>query len=165
MIGTYFDDGTGEHGFHGGYRNPTQPNVPLGDVEDTLAVFDRLANAPQMGAGHRASLRPFLFKACVELLVEKQRYGDVVQGFAGGADPIKMEMFMLDFFDSKEKAEGREDILVVVGGVVPPGDYDELRAAGAAAIFGPGTVISKAALEILELLEINLGLTGDGIGT
>ncbi|MCH7789291.1 MAG: cobalamin-dependent protein [Acidobacteria bacterium] len=45
---------------------------------------------------------------------------------------------------------GRDDILVTVGGVIPPGDFDELRAAGAAAIFPPGTVIADAALELLD---------------
>ncbi|GAA5168792.1 MULTISPECIES: methylmalonyl-CoA mutase [Amycolatopsis] len=48
---------------------------------------------------------------------------------------------------------GREDVVVVVGGVIPPQDYDELRAAGAAAIFGPGTVIADAALDLLDQLE------------
>jgi methylmalonyl-CoA mutase len=48
---------------------------------------------------------------------------------------------------------GRDDILVVVGGVIPPQDYDALREAGAAAIFGPGTVISEAAVELLDGLE------------
>ncbi|AXB47009.1 methylmalonyl-CoA mutase [Amycolatopsis albispora] len=48
---------------------------------------------------------------------------------------------------------GREDIIVVVGGVIPPQDYDELRAAGAAAIFGPGTVIADAALDLLDQLN------------
>jgi methylmalonyl-CoA mutase len=52
------------------------------------------------------------------------------------------------------KALGREDIMVVVGGVIPPGDYDALRDAGAAAIFGPGTVIAKAAIELLEKLDV-----------
>ncbi len=47
---------------------------------------------------------------------------------------------------------GREDILVVVGGVIPPQDYDYLREHGAAAIFGPGTVIARAAIEILGRL-------------
>ena len=47
---------------------------------------------------------------------------------------------------------GRDDIMVVVGGVIPPQDYDELRAAGAAAIFGPGTVIPDAAYELLTEL-------------
>ena len=45
---------------------------------------------------------------------------------------------------------GREDILIVVGGVIPPQDYPALRAAGAAEIFGPGTVIPKAALALLK---------------
>jgi methylmalonyl-CoA mutase len=46
----------------------------------------------------------------------------------------------------------RGDIMVVVGGVIPPQDYDELRAAGAAAIFAPGTVIPDAAYELLTEL-------------
>ncbi|MEI8234390.1 MAG: methylmalonyl-CoA mutase [Verrucomicrobiota bacterium] len=50
------------------------------------------------------------------------------------------------------KKLGREDILVVVGGVIPPQDYDFLYKAGAVAIFGPGTVIPTAAEKILEEL-------------
>ena len=49
-------------------------------------------------------------------------------------------------------AQGRPDIAIVVGGVIPPQDYDALRAAGAVAIFGPGTVLADAALELLPLL-------------
>ncbi|MEU6643806.1 methylmalonyl-CoA mutase [Saccharomonospora sp. NPDC046836] len=48
---------------------------------------------------------------------------------------------------------GRDDIMVVVGGVIPPQDYDELRKAGAAAIFGPGTVIADAAVGLLDQLD------------
>jgi methylmalonyl-CoA mutase len=48
---------------------------------------------------------------------------------------------------------GRPDILVVVGGVIPPDDYAALLAAGAAAIFGPGTVIAEAAGALLDRLE------------
>lgn len=47
---------------------------------------------------------------------------------------------------------GRPDILIVVGGVIPPQDYDFLYNAGAAAIFGPGTKIPVAALNVLELI-------------
>ena len=50
------------------------------------------------------------------------------------------------------KKMGREDILVVVGGVIPQQDYDYLYEAGATGIFGPGTNISMAAKDILELL-------------
>jgi len=50
-------------------------------------------------------------------------------------------------------ARGRGDILVVVGGVVPPQDYEALREAGAAAIFGPGTVITEAALALVKALS------------
>jgi methylmalonyl-CoA mutase len=52
---------------------------------------------------------------------------------------------------------GRPDIVVVVGGVIPPQDYDELRAAGAAAIFPPGTVIHEAAADLLRDLADQLG--------
>jgi methylmalonyl-CoA mutase len=61
---------------------------------------------------------------------------------------------------------GREDILVVAGGVIPPQDFEALRAAGADAIFPPGTVISEAAADLLELLierhELELPAPADG---
>ena len=50
------------------------------------------------------------------------------------------------------KKLGREDIMVVVGGVIPAQDYDFLYKAGAAAIFGPGTSVAKAAVQVMELL-------------
>ncbi len=50
------------------------------------------------------------------------------------------------------KKLGREDIMVIVGGVIPPQDYDFLYKAGAMAIFGPGTVIPEAAIKMLEIL-------------
>ncbi|MEQ8658944.1 MAG: methylmalonyl-CoA mutase [Hyphomicrobiales bacterium] len=55
------------------------------------------------------------------------------------------------------EAEGREDIMIVVGGVIPPQDFDALKEAGAAAIFPPGTVIADAACELLEDLNAKLG--------
>ena len=51
------------------------------------------------------------------------------------------------------KKQGASDILIVVGGVIPAQDYDALRAAGAAAIFGPGTNIPVAASEVLKLIR------------
>ena len=60
------------------------------------------------------------------------------------------------------KALGREDIMIVVGGVIPPQDYDELYRSGASAIFGPGTVISRSAVEILEKLNHQLGFATTG---
>jgi methylmalonyl-CoA mutase len=53
--------------------------------------------------------------------------------------------------------EGRDDIMIVVGGVVPPQDYEELERAGAAAIFPPGTVIAEAAAALLDKLNQRLG--------
>jgi methylmalonyl-CoA mutase len=52
--------------------------------------------------------------------------------------------------------QGRPDIMIVVGGVIPPQDFDALREAGAAAIYPPGTVIAEAALELLEKLNQQL---------
>jgi methylmalonyl-CoA mutase len=51
------------------------------------------------------------------------------------------------------KREGAGDILVIVGGVIPPKDYDFLRRAGVSAIYGPGTNIPLAAAEILSLIR------------
>ena len=51
----------------------------------------------------------------------------------------------------------RDDIMIVVGGVIPPQDFDELRAAGASAIFPPGTVIAYAIVDLLGELERRLG--------
>ncbi len=50
-------------------------------------------------------------------------------------------------------AEGRDDIMIVVGGVIPPQDFEALIDAGAAAIFPPGTVIAEAATELLTKLN------------
>jgi methylmalonyl-CoA mutase len=53
--------------------------------------------------------------------------------------------------------QGRDDIMIVVGGVVPPQDYDSLKKAGAEAIFPPGTVIAEAAEKLLKTLNTRLG--------
>ncbi len=53
---------------------------------------------------------------------------------------------------------GRPDIMIVVGGVIPPGDFDELYEAGAAAIFPPGTVIADSAVELIGKLADSLDL-------
>ncbi|MGO3718437.1 MAG: cobalamin-dependent protein, partial [Mesonia hippocampi] len=51
------------------------------------------------------------------------------------------------------KKLNREDIMVIVGGVIPSADYEFLFDAGAVAVFGPGTKISDAAIQILEILS------------
>ncbi|MGN0101615.1 MAG: cobalamin-dependent protein, partial [Dietzia sp.] len=66
---------------------------------------------------------------------------------------------------------GREDIMVTVGGVIPPGDFQELYDAGAAAIYPPGTVIAEAAIGLLDTLAGELGYdlssaaSGEGAGS
>ncbi|MBB3930676.1 methylmalonyl-CoA mutase [Kaistia hirudinis] len=54
-------------------------------------------------------------------------------------------------------SSGRSDIMIVVGGVIPPQDFDALREAGAEAIFPPGTVIPEAAEQLIEALNRRLG--------
>ena len=56
--------------------------------------------------------------------------------------------------------EGRGDIMIVVGGVIPPDDHKLLKDAGAAAIFGPGTNIADAAAGLIEKLNAELGYQG-----
>ena len=55
------------------------------------------------------------------------------------------------------KKQGRDDIMIIVGGVVPPQDYDALYAAGADAIFPPGTVIADAADQLIQKLNARPG--------
>ena len=54
-------------------------------------------------------------------------------------------------------AEGRADIMIVVGGVIPPQDFEAVMAAGATAIFPPGTNIAEAAASLLDGLNQKLG--------
>jgi methylmalonyl-CoA mutase len=56
---------------------------------------------------------------------------------------------------------GRADIMIVAGGVIPPQDREALFQAGAAAVFGPGTVISVAAIELLKTLAEHLNISLD----
>ena len=60
------------------------------------------------------------------------------------------------------KKRGREDIMVIVGGVIPAQDYDFLYSHGASAIFGPGTIIPAAAKEMLDILNERLRLAEEG---
>src|SRR6478736_1050799 len=55
------------------------------------------------------------------------------------------------------KKQGRDDIMIIIGGVVPPQDYEALYKAGAEAIFPPGTVIADAAEELIHKLNARLG--------
>ena len=54
------------------------------------------------------------------------------------------------------KNYGREDIKVIVGGVIPPQDYEYLFNAGVVSVFGPGTKIAKSAIDILQILIENV---------
>ena len=82
-----------------------------------------------------------------KLAVERQADIVGVSSLAAGHLTLVPELV------SALKKLGRPDMLVIVGGVIPPGDYAAVREAGAAAIFGPGTVIPDAAEKLLDLLK------------
>ena len=69
-----------------------------------------------------------------------------VSSLAGGHKTLVPEVV------DELKKQGREDIMVIVGGVIPKQDYKHLLDHGAVAVFGPGTKISEAAIEILKIL-------------
>src|SRR4029077_16408661 len=70
-----------------------------------------------------------------------------ISSLAGGHKTLLVQLV------EELKKIGRDDIMVVVGGVIPPQDYDFLRQNGADAVFGPGTFIPDAAREILTQLS------------
>jgi methylmalonyl-CoA mutase len=72
-----------------------------------------------------------------------------VSSLAGGHKTLVPEVI------AELKKQGREDIMVIAGGVIPQQDYDFLYDAGVTAVFGPGTVIPKAAKQILDVLIEN----------
>jgi methylmalonyl-CoA mutase len=71
-----------------------------------------------------------------------------ISSLAGGHKTLLIQLV------AELKKLGRDDIMVVVGGVIPPQDYEFLKQNGADAVFGPGTFIPDAAREILTQLEL-----------
>ena len=74
-----------------------------------------------------------------------------ISSLAGGHKTLLVQLV------AELKRVGRDDIMVVVGGVIPPQDYDFLKQNGADAVFGPGTFIPDAAKEILTELNRRVG--------
>jgi methylmalonyl-CoA mutase len=74
-----------------------------------------------------------------------------ISSLAGGHKTLLVQL------GNELKKIGRDDILVVVGGVIPPQDYDFLKQNGAVAVFGPGTFIPDAAKQLLTELSQRLG--------
>jgi methylmalonyl-CoA mutase len=66
-------------------------------------------------------------------------------------------MTLVPELQAELKRLGREDIMIVVGGVIPPSDIEALKAAGARLVFPPGTVIADAAIAVLDALNEELG--------
>jgi methylmalonyl-CoA mutase len=89
-------------------------------------------------------------KEVARMAVENDVHVLGVSTLAGGHKTLVPEVI------AELKKAGRDDILVVVGGVIPPQDYEFLYSAGASGVFGPGTVIPLSAQKILESLSGNL---------
>ena len=85
-------------------------------------------------------------REAVRMAVENDVHALGISSLAGGHKTLAPEVI------AELKRFGREDILVFVGGVIPPRDYDYLRQCGVAGIFGPGSVISVCAQQILHAL-------------
>ena len=85
-------------------------------------------------------------KEVARMAVENDVHAVGVSSLAGGHKTLVPELI------GELKRLRREDIVVFVGGVIPPQDYDELKAAGAIDIFGPGTVIPVCAQKVLSAL-------------
>ncbi len=85
-------------------------------------------------------------KEVARMAVENDVHAVGVSSLAGGHKTLVPELI------AELKKLGREDIVVFVGGVIPPQDYDELRKAGAIDVFGPGTVIPVCAQKVLAAL-------------
>jgi methylmalonyl-CoA mutase len=85
-------------------------------------------------------------RECARMAAENDVHVLGVSTLAGGHKTLVPEVI------AELKKLGREDILVVVGGVIPPQDYDQLYAAGVTGVFGPGTVIPLAAQKIVTAL-------------
>jgi methylmalonyl-CoA mutase len=85
-------------------------------------------------------------RECARMAAENDVHVLGVSTLAGGHKTLVPEVI------AELKKLGRQDILVVVGGVIPPQDYDPLYAAGVAGVFGPGTVIPEAAQKIVHAL-------------
>ena len=78
-------------------------------------------------------------------------------------DPALWERAMLEGIPELIRglrAEGRSDIKVIAGGVIPPQDYDFLREAGVQGIYGPGTNVVECAADVLRLLGHNMPPAG-----
>ena len=84
---------------------------------------------------------------CARQAVENDVHAIGISSQAAGHKTLVPELIQ------QLKAQGAGDVVVIVGGVVPPQDYDMLRAAGVAAIYGPGTNIPEAAGEVLTLIR------------
>ena len=102
----------------------------------------------------RQYIKMFLQNVCLPMLYHFWARRPVQKGkiLMADAHHTKMPFSMRRVWEELKK-RGREDIMVVIGGVIPAQDYEYLYEHGAAAIFGPGTVIPVAAGKVMKKLK------------
>ena len=138
----------------GGSADPTDGTLPLYYCWDP-------ATDPALAAGYRRGSKATMAgkAACRADLLTRVGFDPsderAVIGMIGRLDGQLGEL--VPELKAELKKHGREDIMIVVGGVVPPQDYDALYKSGAEAIFPPGTVIAEAAGSLLKTLGERLG--------
>ena len=137
--------------------------------KEAFASLDDPEGLRQRAHTIRAEVIDHLDTYLDQFIQQAQAHGMVVHRAAGARQAVENDVHVLGISSlaaghktlvpqliEELKKLGREDILVIAGGVIPPQDYQFLYDAGVAAIFGPGTSVSKAARQILEVLFHNL---------
>ena len=122
-------------------------------------VFDFMAAqtaAPMTLAGPTDDAR-VIARVARRLLEESDIGGGIRLLGVGVSSLAAAHLTLVPELKAELEQQGRPDIMIVVGGVIPPQDYEALKRAGAAAIFPPGTVIAGAATELLMTLRSRLG--------
>jgi methylmalonyl-CoA mutase len=125
------------------------------------ACVRRLVRLPVLGHAATPPPSPLLHSHCLLRLLLLLQTPEEVAGHAVDADVHVVGVSsqaaghrtLVPRLVAALRARGGGHIKVVCGGVIPPQDYDELRRAGAAAIFGPGTRITQAARDVLKAIK------------
>ena len=142
-----------------------QGDFAIADIQHVLQLNKNgrptraLMSLDQRAPGVRFAIRKDLFDQGVDT-VEKfaaWKRPDGKRAILGVSSLAAAHLTAVPELKAALKKQDREDIMIIVGGVVPPQDYDALYAAGAEAIFPPGTVIADAAEELIRKLNARLG--------
>ena len=149
-MGVYADKVAKCHGKSKCIWNSLKGKKSVGIIgEDKQTGIIRVAKAKGVVGSVTPVTNPVVTPMCNAMIALKGQNAIIV---APHRKAQKTNKYVIDLFRAELKKLGREDIIVIVGGVIPAQDYDQLYKDGAAAIFGPGTPIATAAIKMLEIL-------------